>query len=197
MAQGHPGRRADARVTDTEAGRLTSALASSALLVAVLQRWSDIALPNVWLAAGAVAQTVWNIAHRRAPEADLRDIDLVYFDGDDLSAEAELRNEARIRELFGNLGVTVDVKNEAGYISGMRRSSAVRFRHTGRSKRRSRHSPPPPPRLGSDRTDHGLRFTPRSAWTICSDWWCAPTRRRSRRRSTRQRSRAGAHAGPT
>lgn len=113
MAQGHPGRRADARVTDTEAGRLTSALASSALLVAVLQRWSDIALPNVWLAAGAVAQTVWNIAHRRAPEADLRDIDLVYFDGDDLSAEAELRNEARIRELFGNLGVTVDVKNEA------------------------------------------------------------------------------------
>ncbi|MDP1749288.1 MAG: nucleotidyltransferase family protein, partial [Reyranella sp.] len=87
-------------MTEAQAGRLTSVLASSALLAPVLRRWPDIGLPNGWLAAGAVAQTIWNVAHRYKPEANIRDIDLVYFDADDLSAEAEAGNEARVRRLF-------------------------------------------------------------------------------------------------
>ncbi len=97
----------------TQINQLAAALTGNHFISSVLHRWPEVNLPNGWLAAGAIAQTVWNIAHGRAPEADIKDIDLVYFDGDDLSAEAELRNEARIRELFGNLGVAVDVKNEA------------------------------------------------------------------------------------
>lgn len=92
---------------------MAAALASSALLSPVLRRWVDIEFPNAWLAAGAVAQTVWNVAHRFPPEANIRDIDLIYFDADDLSIESEARNEARIRALFAGLGVAVDVKNEA------------------------------------------------------------------------------------
>jgi hypothetical protein len=100
-------------MTEAQVGRLTSALASSPLLAPVLHRWTDIRLPNGWLAAGAVAQTVWNVAHRFPPEANIRDIDLIYFDADDLSAEAEAGNESRIRGLFADLYVAVDVKNEA------------------------------------------------------------------------------------
>lgn len=92
---------------------MAAALASSALLAPVLRRWLDIELPNAWLAAGAVAQTVWNVAHRFPPEANIRDIDLIYFDADDLSTESEARHEARIRGLFADLGVAADVKNEA------------------------------------------------------------------------------------
>lgn len=88
-------------------------LATSALLAPMLRCWSDIRLPNGWLAAGAVAQTVWNIAHGYPTEANIKDIDLIYFDADDLSAESEARHEARVRGLFADLGVAVDVKNEA------------------------------------------------------------------------------------
>ena len=100
-------------MTEAQARQLTSVLASSALLVPVLRRWPDIGLPDGWLAAGAVAQTVWNVAHGYPLEANIRDIDLVYFDADDLSAESEAANEVRIKDLFADLGVAVDVKNEA------------------------------------------------------------------------------------
>ena len=100
-------------MTEAQAGRLTSVLASSALLAPVLRHWPDIGLPNGWLAAGAVAQTIWNVAHGYPPDANIRDIDLAYFDAGDLSAEAEARNETRITNLFSDLGVAVDVKNEA------------------------------------------------------------------------------------
>jgi hypothetical protein len=100
-------------MTVAQAERLTAVLASSALLAPVLRRWPDIRLPNGWLAAGAVAQTIWNVAHEYPLEANIRDIDLIYFDADDLSTEAEAANEARIRCLFADLGVAIDVKNEA------------------------------------------------------------------------------------
>ena len=79
----------------------------------MFRRWTDIRLPNGWLAAGAVAQTVWNVAHRFPPEANIRDIDLVYFDADDLSAESEARHKPRIRGLVADPGAAVDIKNEA------------------------------------------------------------------------------------
>src|SRR5262249_10164928 len=43
----------------------------------------------------------------------ISDVDLVYFDGNDLSAETEARHAERIRALFADLGLWIDVKNEA------------------------------------------------------------------------------------
>ncbi len=100
-------------MTEAQARQLTSVLTGSTLLAPVLRHWPAIGLPNGWLAAGAVAQTVWNAAHGYPSEANIRDIDLIYFDADDLSAERESENESRIRGLFADLGVAVDVKNEA------------------------------------------------------------------------------------
>lgn len=93
--------------------RLALMLARSTFVAPVLRRWPEIGLPNGWLAAGAIAQTVWNLAHQRAPHADIKDIDLVYFDDSDLSADSESGHEARIRRLFADLDVVFDVKNEA------------------------------------------------------------------------------------
>jgi hypothetical protein len=71
-----------------------------------------LALPNAHLAAGAIAQTVWNSAFGRPLEQGIRDIDLVYFD-DDLSEARELECRQRVREHLSDLEVPVDVKNQA------------------------------------------------------------------------------------
>lgn len=63
--------------------------------------------------AGAIAQTVWNHRTGRAPGHGMADIDIVYFDPDDLSAQAEKVAEARLTRLFAALPVRLDVKNQA------------------------------------------------------------------------------------
>ncbi len=88
-------------------------LLSSPLLRPLLARWSEVDLPDSWLAAGAVAQTVWNAAHGLPHDYGIADIDLVYFDAAELSASAEAVEERRIRRAFADLPVKFDVKNEA------------------------------------------------------------------------------------
>ena len=70
-------------------------------------------LPGWYVGAGAVAQTVWNAAHGHDPRHGIGDLDLVYFDPADTSAEAEDRVERALRDRFPGLGVKLDVTNEA------------------------------------------------------------------------------------
>jgi len=93
--------------------QLRAVLSRSPIVATVVGRWSEVGLPDCWLVAGCVAQTVWNDAFGRSAGHGISDIDLVYFDGADLSAEAEARHAERIRTLFADLGLWVDVKNEA------------------------------------------------------------------------------------
>ena len=100
-------------MTVSEDGRLHAIVAASPFLNAILNRWSSIALPNCWLSGSALAQTAWNIAFGFAPEYGLADIDLVYFDGADLSEGDEARQAHRVRALFPDISIGIDVKNEA------------------------------------------------------------------------------------
>jgi hypothetical protein len=98
---------------DRQEDRLRAVVRRSPLILAVLDGWAEIGLPDCWLVAGSVAQTVWNDAFGLRPTYGTSDIDLVYFDAADLSEETEARHAARIRSLFSGLGVWLDVKNEA------------------------------------------------------------------------------------
>jgi uncharacterized protein len=80
---------------------------------AILDRWSMLALPDGWLVAGCLFQTVWNLQAERSPEADIKDYDLFYFDPADTSEEGESGVQARIDELLGDLNVTVEASNQA------------------------------------------------------------------------------------
>ena len=82
-------------------------------LRAVWDDWALVDLPACWLVAGCVAQTVWN--HRFGLPAlnGISDLDLVYFDAEDLTQAAEQSHAERIRRAFPDLGVWLDVKNEA------------------------------------------------------------------------------------
>ncbi|MGI9512301.1 MAG: nucleotidyltransferase family protein [Anderseniella sp.] len=85
----------------------------SSLLSTVLRSWDDLQLQDCWLVAGSVAQTVWNSRFDLPHDFGISDLDLVYFDPDDLSVEAEQAHAKRIRDRFKDLPVWFDVKNEA------------------------------------------------------------------------------------
>jgi hypothetical protein len=59
-----------------------------------------------------VAQTIWNLAHDKAPSADILDYDLVYYDRD-LSEERERSVTHQARELVADLHLELDVTNQA------------------------------------------------------------------------------------
>jgi len=71
-----------------------------------------LALPDTWLVAGCLVQSVWNVLTKRAIDHGISDYDVFYFDPD-TSWQAE---DAVIRQLthrFANLGVKVEVRNQA------------------------------------------------------------------------------------
>ncbi len=97
----------------SHAESLTRVVLASPVLQPVLERWDQLALPDCWLAAGALAQTFWNAAHELPPEHGISDIDIVYFDDRDLSEQAEAAHSARINATFSECRIRLDVKNEA------------------------------------------------------------------------------------
>jgi hypothetical protein len=97
----------------SEETQLRAVLSRSPIVATIVGRWTEVGLPDCWLVAGCVAQTVWNDAFGMPAGHGISDIDLVYFDGADLSAETEASHAERIRALFADLGLWIDVKNEA------------------------------------------------------------------------------------
>lgn len=79
----------------------------------ILERWNELALPDGWLVAGCLFQTVWNLKDGRAPGADIKDYDLFYFDDSDLSEEGERRVQKRVNEVLADLPVPIEVSNQA------------------------------------------------------------------------------------
>ena len=93
--------------------RLRQVLSRSPIVAPIIDRWPDVGLPDAWLVAGCLAQTVWNDAFGLPATHGISDVDLVYFNADDLSQETEAGHAERIRALFADLGLWIDVKNEA------------------------------------------------------------------------------------
>lgn len=79
----------------------------------ILAHWEELALPNAWLVAGCLFQTVWNLQSGRAPATGIKDYDIFYFDPHDLSEVGERRIQARADQVLSGLNVTVEVANQA------------------------------------------------------------------------------------
>jgi len=80
---------------------------------ALLERWDALALPDSWLVAGCLFQTVWNRLSGNTPEAGIKDYDIFYFDPDDLSEAGEREVQRRAEVLFSDLDITTEVCNQA------------------------------------------------------------------------------------
>ena len=79
----------------------------------VLARAERLGLPDWFLAAGCLFQTVWNVLDGRDPQHGIADYDLIYHDAGDLSWDAEDAVIRRCAAAFGDLGVEVEVRNQA------------------------------------------------------------------------------------
>lgn len=89
--------------------QLSALILGEPTLLAVLKHVEAMKLPDAWLVAGSIAGRVWNDQSSRPALAGIRDLDIAYFDGTDVSAETEAAIEAG----FKNFPLPIDVKNQA------------------------------------------------------------------------------------
>ncbi len=92
--------------------KLLTSIRQNPFVMQVIDAIPDLGLPNCYVAGACIAQTVWNLGHHKEPHADIKDVDLVYFDAE-LSKEKEFWERTRVRNLFKNFPIEIDVINEA------------------------------------------------------------------------------------
>ena len=95
----------------TDATFLSMAL-SNPISRILLERLSGLDLPQCYLVAGCLFQSMWNIQMGAPVDQGIKDYDVFYFD-DDVSWAAEDVVVQRVAAATGDLPVTVDVKNQA------------------------------------------------------------------------------------
>lgn len=99
-------------ISPAQRAQLTSILLAHPVLGEVLRRAPALGLADYCVGAGAVCQSVWNAQEGLSPLHGISDIDFVYFDPD-LSYEKEDQVIRRAGEIFRDLPVAFDVKNQA------------------------------------------------------------------------------------
>ncbi|MEU2420880.1 nucleotidyltransferase family protein [Streptomyces sp. NPDC007851] len=98
---------------DEQLAGLRSVLSENEILTDVLARTATLALPNWYVTAGCLFQTVWNVVTGRHPADGIKDYDVFYFDGGDLSWDAEDAVIKAGRAAFAGLPAEVEIRNEA------------------------------------------------------------------------------------
>lgn len=84
-------------------------------LITILDYIYELNLPNFYIAAGSIFQTIWNYYDQKPLNFGIKDIDIIYYDPNNLSKESEKKLENKIIEHFKalNLNYEFDVHNEA------------------------------------------------------------------------------------
>ena len=80
---------------------------------ALTDRLAELGLPDCYVAGGCLCQTVWNRICGLPPTHGIIDYDIFYCDLSDLSWEGEDRVIHCCEEALANLGVKVQVRNQA------------------------------------------------------------------------------------
>ena len=81
-------------------------------LIALLQILDDLGIPDCYVSAGCINQTVFNYLHGYEIDFGIGDYDVVYYDTD-TSYEAEDVIIKRINSKAKDLGLNLDIKNQA------------------------------------------------------------------------------------
>lgn len=101
------------RDLDTQIGNLERILKQSKVIESVLELAPKLQMPNWYLGAGCIAQTVWNVQHGFDLNCGIRDYDLVYYDSSDTSHKGEDSYIRKAKELFKHIPGQVEIKNQA------------------------------------------------------------------------------------
>lgn len=84
-------------------------------LMVMLDYISELNLPNFYIAAGSVFKTIWNYYDVRDLNFGIKDIDVIYYNNDDLSVEKDIEYYNLISKYAKskNIEYEIDVSNEA------------------------------------------------------------------------------------
>lgn len=94
--------------------RLAALLRENETLFGVIRALGRLGIRDHYVAAGCIAQTVWNRQAGRPPMEGIRDVDVIYFDAADLSECGEARVQACVEAAVQGMDIPpLDVKNEA------------------------------------------------------------------------------------
>lgn len=137
----------------------------------LIERLGGMGLPQCHLTAGCLFQAVWNRQAGRAPGWGVQDHDVFYFDGDDLSWEAEDRVIQAVQARTADLGVKVEVKNQARVHLWYRAASRPTTPRSPAPPTASTATSWPAPAWASTCAPGGC--TRPTGWTSCSAACCA------------------------
>lgn len=98
---------------DMRLERLAGILKTVPHVMTILGTVRDLALPDAWLVSGGIYQTVWNVLTGRPHLHGIKDFDIIYFDGSDLSYEAEDAVIGRVNTALPDLASLLEVRNQA------------------------------------------------------------------------------------
>ena len=83
-------------------------------LYSIIEKASNLDLPNYYIGAGCIAQTIWNFQTGNDLIFGISDIDFVYYDSNDLSFESENATIDKVRSIIMTPGsFELDIKNQA------------------------------------------------------------------------------------
>lgn len=102
-----------AATEDQRIAALQQIVRSTPVLMRILQTVKDLGLPDAWLVSGGVYQTVWNALTGRPSDFGIKDYDVIYFDGTNLSYEAEDRVIRDMNTALPDLADKLEVRNQA------------------------------------------------------------------------------------
>lgn len=83
---------------------IISILKSNQELMAILDYVEKLKLPNFYIAAGSIFQTVWNYYDDKPLNYGIKDIDVIYFDKSDLSVDKDIEYYEKIKRYSDSMG---------------------------------------------------------------------------------------------
>ncbi|SDF79479.1 hypothetical protein SAMN04488542_11760 [Fontibacillus panacisegetis] len=92
---------------------LIARITNSDLLMKIFEKAQHLELDHYYIGAGCIVQTVWNQLTNRDMNYGIEDIDIVYFNGMDLSIEAEDEVIQTGKDIFSDIPYKIDIKNQA------------------------------------------------------------------------------------
>ena len=101
------------QVANADVRKLEKFLENNRTLQEILRRLPQLKLTGCYVAAGSIAQTVWNALHGFEPTHGIKDYDIIYYDRSDTSRRFERMASRRAERIFADLKVPIEVVNEA------------------------------------------------------------------------------------
>ncbi|KGR82416.1 nucleotidyltransferase family protein [Lysinibacillus boronitolerans] len=90
---------------------LKNLIASDDWMMHILSTVETLQLQDCWVCAGVIRSKVWDYLHVKEERTPIADIDVIYFDKENLAEEAEKQYEHELRKLSPN--EPWSVKNQA------------------------------------------------------------------------------------